>query len=101
MDGIRRAMAILVHSRGDGGAVIKQRELSADRPGIVCAGGLGEFDKEGSEPGPIPVSNDFACIAGSRPRTRTDEPASAKFRSFQPGLELGKNAKKALSRRVG
>jgi len=100
MDGGRRATAILVHSRGDGGSVIQQRQLSANRPGILCAGGLGEFDKEGSEPGPIPVSNAFACIAGSRLRTRTDEPASTKFRSFQGGLELGKNAKKARSWRV-
>ena len=100
VDGVRRAAAVPVHSRGHGGAVVEERQLSANRFGIGCAGGLGKFTEEGPQPGPVRVSHDLALIPGSRLRASTDEPASTEFRPFQRVLKLGKNAKQAVSRRV-
>ena len=52
-DGVRRGGAILVHSCGDSGAVVKHCQLSTKLLGLACADRLGKIGKEGPEPGAI------------------------------------------------
>src|ERR1700730_2589901 len=68
-------------------------------PGVPRAGCLSKIGKERLEPGTVLVSNDFACIAGTRLGSGADEPASAKLCPRHQLFDLAEHAKEALSRR--
>ena len=94
-DGVRRGGAILVHSCGDGGAVVKHCQLSTKLLGLACADRLGKIGKEGPEPGAILLGNNFGGIAGSCLRGGADKPAPTELRPAQQLLDLGEHGEEA------
>src|SRR5260370_31551331 len=95
-----RSPAILVHSRGDGGAVVKEEELPAHLLGGGGAGFSSKIGEQGPEPGAIFFGNNCARIAGLRLRGGADEPAATKCRPCQQIFNFAKHGEESLSRRL-
>src|SRR6202521_1467887 len=96
-DRLSRGSAILVHSCGDCGAVVKQEQLSTNLLRVGCTGCLSKVGKQGPKPGTVLLGDDFARIAGPRLRGGADESASAKRRACQQTFNLGEHGEEALS----
>src|SRR6202022_853277 len=96
----RRPAAILIHTPGDGRAVVKEGQLSTHASGVDCASFPCQIGKEGLQPATVLVGDDFTRVAAVCLRGRADEPASAKLRTQQRLLNFGEHSDEALSRRV-